>query len=36
MCGMIGGLIYYTDTHAFFEKHYAEIQELKYEWEESV
>lgn len=34
--GMIGGLIYYTDTHTFFEKHYDEIQELKDELEESI
>jgi hypothetical protein len=26
-------LIYYKDTHAFFEKHYDEIQTLKDEWE---
>ena len=31
--GMVGALIRYKDTHVFFEYNYAEIQELKDEWE---
>ncbi|MBN8669512.1 MAG: hypothetical protein J0L80_02425 [Chitinophagales bacterium] len=30
--GMVGSLIYYSDTHAFFDKHYREIEELRYEY----
>lgn len=33
--GMIGSLIYYQDTHRFFDKHYSEIEEIRYELEES-
>lgn len=33
---MVSTLIYYADTHAFFDQHYYEIQELKDEWEDSV
>jgi len=36
ICGMISWLIYYTDTHAFFEIHYNEILWLKDEWEANV
>lgn len=32
--GMIGKLIYYYDTHKFFNKHYSEIEDLRYEYEE--
>ena len=32
--GMVGGLIYYHDTHAFFDRHYQEIEELREEYEE--
>jgi len=32
--GMIGSLIYYHDTHAFYNKHYDEIEVLRYELEE--
>lgn len=32
--GMISSLIYYTDTHKFFDTHYNEIEELRYEFEE--
>lgn len=32
--GMIGKLIYYYDTHNFYRKHYAEIESLRYEYEE--
>jgi hypothetical protein len=34
--GMVGKLIYYKDTHAFYDKHYAEIEELREEYEEST
>jgi hypothetical protein len=33
---MIGGLIYYSDTRAFFDEHYNDIQWLKDEWEENA
>jgi hypothetical protein len=29
-------LVYYSDTHAFFDKHYDEIEELRGDWEDSV
>ena len=32
--GIVSGLIYYTDTHAFFDKHYEEIEQLRVELEE--
>lgn len=31
--GMISSLIYYADTHAFFDTHYDEIEELRNEYE---
>ncbi len=34
--GMVSQLIYYTDTHAFYDKHYEEIEELRTEYEEST
>jgi len=34
--GMVGSLIYYADTEAFFDNHYHEIMELKEEFEESI
>lgn len=34
--GMIGFLIYYTQTHAFYDKHYDEIEDLRLDYEESV
>ena len=34
--GMVSNLFYYTDTHAFYDKHYAEIEELRSEYEESI
>ncbi len=34
--GMVGKLIYYKDTHAFYDNHYAEIEELREEYEEST
>jgi len=27
--GIISGLIYYSDTHAFFDKHYAAIEQIR-------
>jgi len=33
--GVIGPLIYYVDTHAFYDKYYDEIENLRYETEES-
>ena len=32
--GMITSLIYYSDTHNFFNTHYSEIEDLRYEYEE--
>ncbi len=34
--GMVGSLIYYTNTHQFFDKYYDEIEELRNDWEDSV
>ena len=34
--GVVGKLIYYTDTHAFYDKHYEEIEELRTEYETST
>ena len=31
---MIGSLIYYHDTHAFFDRHYDEIQQIRWQLEE--
>ena len=36
VCGMVGELIYYSDTHAFYDKFYSEIEELRQEYESSV
>jgi hypothetical protein len=33
--GMIGSLIYYVDTHKFYEKYYSEIEEIRTELEDS-
>ena len=32
--GMVGFLCWYTDTHAFFERHYDEIEEHREEMED--
>lgn len=32
--GMVGSLIYYTDTHKFYDTHYDEIEELRNRLEE--
>ena len=29
-------MIYYADTHAFFDAHYEEIDELRQDWADSV
>lgn len=34
--GFVGSLIYYVDTHAFFDAHYDEIEELRENWEASM
>ncbi len=34
--GMVSSLIYYTDTHAFFDKYYEEIEDLRCEYEEET
>jgi len=34
--GIVGSLIYYTDTHAFFDTHYDQIEELRCEYEENT
>ena len=34
--GMVGRLIYYSDTHKFYDKYYNEIEEIRYELEESL
>lgn len=31
--GMVGTLVYYADTYAFFDRHYAEIEVLRQEYE---
>ncbi len=33
---MVGSLIYYADTHKFFDAHYNEIEELRQEYETLV
>ncbi len=35
VCGIIGKLTYYKDTHAFFDKYYDDIEELRVEFEEN-
>jgi hypothetical protein len=34
--GMVSGLIYYCDTHRFFDDHYEEILELKAQYEDET
>jgi hypothetical protein len=34
--GMASSLIYYTDTHAFFDTHYSQIEELRSYFEEEM
>lgn len=33
--GIVTSLIYYSDTHAFFDKHYDAIEELRYDLEQA-
>ncbi|MCE2522931.1 MAG: hypothetical protein J4F49_06905 [Rhodobacteraceae bacterium] len=33
---MIGSLIYYTDTHAFFDHFHDEIEELREQYEDEL
>lgn len=35
-CGMVGELIYYHDTHRFFDRFYEEIEEIRQEYQWSV
>lgn len=34
--GMVTGLIYYCDTHTFFDSHYDEIEELRDAYEDET
>jgi len=34
--GMIWSLVWYSQTHAFFDKHYDEIEDMREDWEDSV
>lgn len=34
--GMIGGLIYYTDTHTFYDNNYNDIENLRIEYEQEL
>ncbi len=34
--GLVSDLIYYTDTRAFFDKHYPEIEDIRIEYEEAT
>ncbi|MCF8275589.1 MAG: hypothetical protein K9J17_02550 [Flavobacteriales bacterium] len=34
--GIVSSLIYYKDTHAFFDVHYEEIEDLRVEYVESI
>lgn len=34
--GMVSGLIYYKDTHAFFDTHYDDIEQLRQDLEENL
>lgn len=34
--GMISSLVYYIDTSDFFDRHYSEIEEIRFELEESI
>ncbi len=33
---MISKLVWYTDTHVFFNKYYYEIEDLRYEYEDML
>lgn len=34
--GCVSGLIYYVQTHAFFDNHYEEIEAMRYDWEDQT
>ena len=34
--GMVGSLIYYSDTHTFFDTHYEQIEDIREEFEDSI
>ena len=34
--GMVGSLIYYHETHAFFDTHYHEIEEIRLQVQEEI
>ncbi|WP_421754188.1 DUF7222 domain-containing protein [Croceimicrobium sp.] len=34
--GVVSSLIYYKDTHAFYDAHYHEIEDLRYELEQEM
>ena len=34
--GMVGSLIYYHETHAFFDKHYHEIEEIRHQIQDDI
>ncbi len=34
--GVVGSMIYYADTHTFFDTYYEEIEELRIEYENST
>ena len=34
--GVVSTLVYYTDTHAFFDRYYQEIERTRDEWEAST
>lgn len=34
--GWVSSLIYYSDTHAFYDRYYDEIEDLRLEWEENL
>jgi hypothetical protein len=34
--GMVGSLIYYHDTHKFFDTHYDEIEKLRLDYQDNI
>jgi len=34
--GAVTGLIYYVDTHQFYDTHYDEIEAIRYDWEDQT
>ena len=36
VCGMVGPLVYYADTRAFYDRNYAEIEDLREEYEQEI